>query len=649
MSSRGYFSGVLSKSATEEEQLEDLVSKYKKGQEDNRDAIEKALKYSDYFNGKPPALPEHRHPDDPNLFVPYMEVLVDTIVAKFFMSMFAQNPIIRYKTETAEAKLATRIVERLVHYQLRHRIPDVLTNLYLWVQDAVLQGYGILHVYWDKQTHSKMRMVPELNELTGAPALGKEGEEITRPRIETITDYEGFKFNVVNIEDVAMDWKTNDFRKGWIIVRELIDPEEYMARMESEDYNRLTEEEIEKSIIPGTKHKAADITEKGENREKIELLHYYGKGYLFGGDDDVLQDLKITILKNNNPKQTNKRHFNVKREAFGFKPFIIARLKPQKNDALGRGVGDQTYDLQTELNINFNARILNIYHALHGGYFVGQDAGVRNRDDLTSRPGMIVECEDINQIREINHRPLTAEAFNSSQETKSIMQEVTAALDIVQGHAERQELATTATIYNANAMRRLELHIFRMAQEGLSQLGDLLRLMMIEMYDPKEELTAVLAKDEISMFGGDLTGLVDQDGFMVVKPKDLEGAMYATTEVTATEGNNQQKIQEILQMVQHQLSLAPQGFPIGVDPKTGQPSGHRMLNMEKVFGEIFHLQGKHDVEDYFIDVPTPTVDESGQQAPAANRGAPGGTGAPPPNEMQNILAAANTAATEGSA
>ena len=105
--SNKYFSGILSRESDDEDISKDIVSKFKKGQEANREAIGIAEKHRKYYKGIPPELPEHRHQDDPNLFVPYTEVLVDTIVAKFFISLFAQNPIIRYKPENLESKLAT--------------------------------------------------------------------------------------------------------------------------------------------------------------------------------------------------------------------------------------------------------------------------------------------------------------------------------------------------------------------------------------------------------------------------------------------------------------------------------------------------------------------------------------------------------------
>lgn len=647
--------GVLNPEADVDELAKDIATKFKQSGDGNSAAIAKTKKYWKYFNGIPPEKASHQGDSYPNLFVPYTETIVDTVVSKFFMSLFAHNPIIRYEPMDSQGSLATKIVERLVHYQLLHRIPDALTNLHLWVQDAVVQGCGLLHVYWDKETHTKRRL-EIATDPTGTPLfeVGEDGNPIVDetgqfvpvvvPIIETITDYEGFKFQVLDLENVALDWDSLDFRQSWVVVREYIEPELYAQRVKHMGYAPIDDQELDKALVSVdtavrsvTEYRVGDkatpttgmATRNDESRKKVELLHYYGKGYL--EDSPEMQNVKFTIIKH--VGRNSAADLLVKKIDFTNKPLAMLRYKPEKNSGGGRGVGDQTYDLQTEANLSKNAELLNMYFSINKGWLVGEEAGLRSDDELISQPNMIAHAEDISQIREISHTPLSSDTFRNQQDIKRMMEDVTGALEIVQGQASRQELATTASLLNSNAMKRLELTVYRMAKEGLSQLGDILKTLMVDMYNPEDEVTARLTQDEMDLYGEQLGDTLDGE-FITAQIQDIDKAMFATTELSATDGNNRTKAQELLQLMQTILSMAPQGFPAQVDPNSGQPATFKTINVEKVIGELFRLQGTHNIKDYFVEVPVPQPEEGQGGSPqAVQQETPGAEVPPPQNEL----------------
>lgn len=660
----GYFSGVMSKSSTPEQVANDISEKFDSWYGNLSDLRDKSVQYRQAYKGIPNPLPEWAHPDSPNYFVPYMETLVDTIAAKFFLSLFAHDPVIRYNPLDRQSVLATRITERLIHYYLNHRTPGAMTQLFLWVSDAVLQGYGFLYVYWDKNATGKTVAVPippEVDaELTDEEAnqVATEDqaapEELVRNEVQETVSYEGFQFSVLDIDDIAADFNEPDLTKTPICVREWINPETYMDRMESMDYEPLTEEQIEGAIQDYRGPSTDEDADTNTPRKKLELIHYYGKGYLNGEDQDKLQDLKVTILRQcSDPEQPN---LIVKKLSLGFKPICIIRFKPEKGRLDGRGVGDQTYDLNTELNISFNSRILNTSMALHRMLIIDQRAGIKDKSQLIPRPGGYIECEDINGIKELVHQPMLPEVFQSARETIGYMQDVTAAQDIVQGKANRQELATTATLMDNNAKQRLELHIFRMAKEGLSQLGDLLRTMLIDMYDPNDTLTAILSKDEIDKFGPQLKDangqqMVDQEGFMEVQVKDLRGAMYADTEISAIDGDKRAVRQEMMQLLQTLMQVIPNGNPTGeMDLQKGTMKVEK-INMSKWIKELGRMWGREDTKDLVTtqDVPIPPQmlqamqqqGGGGQQQPNPPKETPGASVPPPAQEMEAMVQAAD--------
>jgi hypothetical protein len=623
-----YFTGTLSKKSTNLQLADDVEKRWELWYGEMYAMRQKAEAYESYYNGKSLPLPSWAHPDAPNYFVPYIETIVDTIAAKFFLSLFAHNPIIRYRPISKDSRLATLISERLMHYYLNHRTPDFLTNLYICVVDAVLQGYGLLFMYWDKyaMAHTTTESTVEDPMLAGIVDIlqNQEGatpqdleENLTEEVYKESIQYEGFQIQPLDICDVATDINEVNQRKVPIIVREFIQPEAYFERIDSMQYPKLTEKEIESAIIQYDGSKSTDFSKSWRNdkssssRPKLELLHYYGKGYVSDGEDEKLQDIKLTVLRHAN-SDTLKEKRILQRVAIGFKPVITLRMKPAKQMFGARGVGDQCYDLQTELNVNYNSRILNTSMALHRMYVVSTTANIKDIKSLISRPGGVIEVDNIDGIKELNHTPLTPDAFNFVRETIGYMQSVTAAQDIIMGQNQRQELATTATILDNNAKQRLELHIFRMCKEFVASIGDNARTMLIKAFNPEDKVMAVLTKDEMSEYGPQLVlngqPLVDENGFLEVQIKDLEGAMYADTEVSATDGDRKAVRQETLQLLNTVLSLNPQGMATGEKTEDGKLMVVEKLNITRVIKELFRLQGRNDVSE-FIDrqlVPVPT-------------------------------------------
>jgi hypothetical protein len=199
------------------------------------------------------------------------------------------------------------------------------------------------------------------------------------------------------------------------------------------------------------------------------------------------------------------------------------------------------------------------------------------------------------------------------------MQSVTAAQDIIQGRSVRQELATTAQLLNQNARQRLSLQIFRMARDGVSTLGDVMRQMIIELYDPEDELTAILSQDEMDRFGKDLGGSVSPEGFMSVKVQDISKAMFAVTNVAAVDGDERAMRQELLQLGQIILGTAGQGWPTGemftgpdgqpiIDPQSGMPlQKYRTLDMDQWVKELYRTWKRSDRRLMFRDIPGPVM------------------------------------------
>lgn len=646
-----YIKGVLDKGATSEEVADDIAARFDEGIKANGDALDEIEQIRAHLNGDPPDLPAWKHPDDPNYTVPYMETLVDTIIAKFFMAVLAHNPIIRFLPENKKSVLAARLVERTVHYLTNKRIPNAFTHLYLWIHEAVSVGLGLLYVYYDR-VERKYTQMTTVYGPDGAPQIDEEGKTVRVPELVTEVDYEGFKLDVLDLQDVTGDWENIDNEE--YIVREYIEPKEYLHRVKTLGYVEMTMEEL-KELTSSNKSKR-DYVSTTENiddkfRDKIEILHYHGLGYIDDGDE--LENVKITVFKK---KANDGERREIVRTSSAMCPIIPMRFKPVLKKFQGRGVGQQTKDLNTELNINFNSRLLNLSHALHTGWIIGSEAGLVDEDELTSRPGMTIHCDKPEQVVPITRAAVTQEAFSASEETKATMRDVTAAQDIVQGKAQRQELATTATLLDSNAKQRLEVHIFRMAKEGFGKYGDILKIGITELFDPDNPIMLNFSKDEMDQFAGQFPdGAVDENGMMEISSELLRGAMYATTEVSALAGDTRSQRQELLQLIQMVMQMTGgQGWPTGqTDPKTGAPIMER-LNFSNSIKEMYRLWGLNGIDiksmiEQYAAQPPPQEGGGGQQKQAGPGSEPPGySAAPNPAEMQaRLTAAMDQAVTEG--
>lgn len=659
MGERKYFSGVCSLESSEDEQANDIGQKFNTGVTQNTEFINRYYKYQDIIKGIPDALPSWKHEDDPNLFVPMTETLVETVTAEFFMMLFAQNPWISFQPNRAEDLLVTKLMERCIHYQITQRIPEAYTQLYLAVKEAVAMGHSMMFLYFNKNSRVAEE-VSEVKDEEGNPLLDPSGNPLLHVEVNEVVDYEGLQFKVLDPNCYAIDWDRPDWRKNWVCVKEEILPEEYLDRVKSQGYTPLTEDQLEKSIVWGQDSKQYKKQKDAINRPRLILIHYYGKGFI----NQTWMDIKCTAL--DHCGFYHQPLMLVHKMPLRFKPFVQFKLIPESGTARGRGVCDQIYDMQIALNNMFNARQLAIAYALYPGLIVGEDAGVKDPDDFIAKPMQVIKCQNPEAIKPIQRNVIPPEAFMCTEEIKRTMESVTAAQDIIQGRTVRQELATTAQIINQNARQRISLQIFRMARDAVSTLGDVMRQMTVELYNPDDELTAILTQDEMDRFGLDLQGKISPEGFITVKVSDISKGMFAVTNVSAVDGDERAMRQELLQLGQIIMGTAAQGWPTGeiyqdangqpiIDPQSGLPlQKYRTLNMDDWIKELFRTWKRSDRKLMFRDIPGPVMMPGTQNKPVQQSGVtdtsgpgiPGATAAKPVQDVQSQLQAFDQAISQ---
>jgi len=620
--------GINNPDAEPQEIANDIYLKFQHAWGQIWDVRSSHVKWLKAFYGIAEALPEYKKGTGAsNMHVPLMEPLVDTIVAKFFLTLLSHNPFIRFESESSNKKdiLAARVLERVVKYLIADRIPGAKEQLYLWIQDAVLYGQGFLHIFFDTISHSRNSLQTIENPLVpGIPLFDALGNPVEAEVVEQIVDYTGLKFEIVDINNIGIDWSTQDWRKSWVIIRERIDPEIYIERIKNSGYAPLDNEQIKGLAIGDADYDNIQVEVDGKSgttmggeynidRNKIELLHYYGKGYVPYFDkegnlvDKIRQDCKMIVSGKRG--RSGDRIIVTPPIPFGIKPIAVMKFKPKRGEALGRGVGAQIYDLQGELNVTRNQRLDSINISLNQQYIVTPGA-VEDENELNSRMGGIIHLADpMGQIQPVQRPQIPVEAWKHEDEIKMDAQLVTSSADILRGQMERAETAFTTNLRNSNAGQRLEAIVFRMAPEGLRELAEVMKGLLAEFTPSSNPVIVKLTQDEAEKYAQELGQLIDENGYISVSPEILKSTVFAIPAIAALDGDNQAKSQMLIQMMQ---SLSPY---LQINPETGLPIGWKDRNGNQIVPDISYFIREYarlqkiELRDALVTIPAQVVEQ----------------------------------------
>jgi hypothetical protein len=637
MNSQGvgdWASGINDPNADEEQVASDILLKFQHSKGQVESVRDEHVKYLKAFYGIADELPAYKKGTGAsNLFVPLIEPLTDTIAAKFFLTLLSHNPFIRFESDSSDKMdvLGARVLERVVKYLISDRIPGGKEQLYLWIQDACLFGHGFIHVYFDTVSHTQNGV-----ELMPSPVNPKQpmfdatGQPVTVETVTDVIDYNGLKFEIIDINNLAIDWSTPDWRKSWVIIRERIDPEIYMERIKTSGYLPLTPEQIKEVTVGDAEYDDIQIEVDGKSgtttggeynadRKKIELYHYYGKGYVPYFDkegnvvDKIRQDCKMIVA--GRKQRSGKMMTVVPPVPFGIKPIAQMKFKAKRGEALGRGVGAQIYDLQAELNATRNQRMDAINFNLNQGYIISEGS-VEDETELNNRMGQIIHKSDaMSSIEPIVRQPISPDAWRHEDTIKNDAQIVTSSSDILRGEMERKETAFVGNLRNNNAGQRLEAIVFRMANEGLRELAEVMRGLLAEFTPSDNPVIVKLTQDEAEKYAAELGELYNPETkILTATPDILKRTVYAVPCISALDGDNQQKSQmllQLMQIMQPYLQTNPQtGLPIGwQDP--GQ--NMQLPNISFFIRQFARLNKIEGVGDAIITIPNQKVMEAQQR------------------------------------
>jgi len=611
----------------------DIILKFMHGWGQISDVRNNHVKWLKAFYGIAEPLPAYKKSNNgySNMFVPLIEPLVDTIVSKFFLTLLQYNPFIRFESASTNKKdvLAARVLERVIKYLIVDRIPGAKEQLYLWIQDAVLYGQGFLHVYFDTQSHTRNSLEAVPNPMNPRmPLFDATGNPIMVETVTDIIDYSGLKFEIIDINNIALDWSTANWQKSWVIIRERIDPEVYLERVKTNGYHPMDDNTLKGMTTGETDYDNIQIEVDGKSgttfggeynidRKKIEIYHYYGKGYVPYFDekgnlvDKIRQDCKCIVAGKR--AQNGHRFMVLPPIPFGVKPLAMIKFKPKRGEALGRGVGAQIYDLQGELNVTRNQRMDAINFNLNQGYIISEGC-VEDETELNSRMFQIIHKTDPSgTIEPIPRANIPPETWKHEEQIRADATNVTSSADILRGEMERKETAFTSNLRNNNAGQRLEAIVFRMGNEGLRELAEVMKGLLAEFTPSDNPIIVKLTQEEQMKYNQELGELIDENGMLNVDADILKSTVYAIPAISALDGDNQSKSQQLLQMMQILqpfLQINPQtGMPVGWKDRAGNTC---TPDISYILREYARLSKADFMQDVIVTTPKEVGDR--QQA-----------------------------------
>lgn len=621
-----FYKGPNKKDATEEEIVDDILDRFDTAQQHISHICQEHQEYLDQYFGKMPPLPEwKKNTGASNLFIPLVEPLVDTTVAKMYLAFVSNDPFIQYSPDVQEAVLPARAMEQVVKHMFQNKMPNSRSTMWSWFNSTVLKGTGIVRVYHDKKSHNRVRVEKIPNPIDSrVPLFDNNGKPMMQEITEEIIDYRGIKLENIDITNFAADWNSWDFQKGWVELREFIDPEEYLTRVEERGYKELEEEELEAlmkvpedfqydSIHINNKtydhkdNKSVDF--RTDRREKIELITYYGKSWING----IRQSSIITVARHMD--KDKKSPLILGPVPFGQAPFAVMRYKPGSGEFVGRGQGAQLKGLQGQLNTTVNQQNDNIAFELNGGWIYDEGA-VEDESMLDSKVGQHIKRADPNaKIDKIPRNPLPPESFIRVNDIQTWAEKDTGSMDLMRGQMPRKETAFTTNLMNQNAGQRTEAILEIALGEAIQNMGDIIKQQIIEFYANDENIVIPLTKKEVIEYQeifNDVNEVEINNQFLTISVGFLDAAYSASAQVSALKGDDRTKSQELLQLFQLAAPMAQTGWM----KKDGSVEG---LDLSYIVREYAKLNKIEDLRGAFITLLTKEQVEQQRQAQLAQQ------------------------------
>lgn len=492
------------------------------------------------------------------LFIPKIFSLVSTLVPKIVLTMFSTKPYVSaVPVDVPDEALRRELSDGFTNYLTYQgeKQFDVIPITTTAVKGAVIYGTAFTKQTWKYETKKKKQRIRN----TGLAAFLKGDVSVLDDEV-VIADQP----KVINVPllDFFFDPAATSIPSArYVIHRYYVDLDEIYKRADMAGkgvYKNL--EELAESVSFQSKYKQQErlasekeeYTETQNTTKGIEILEYWT-------DDWVVQvaNESVVIQSNENPFEHKK------------KPFTKWLTDVVEDEFYGVSLVDKLRHLQIELNTTRNQRIDNVAMAINKMFKIRAGANI-DPEQLISRPAGFVELEEMEDLQEMEQKPVNSEAYTEEEIIKRDMDDVIGIYDPQRGSSgQRRETATTMTILDRAGNQRFELMVLMLETVGL-----------LDMYQQIIELDQQYINKKAEFFLQNSSGGVSVSS---ISPADMAGSWEIVSAGSAVDpfANSELKINNL-----KDLMVQAKGIPT--------------INTSELFREILKQYKIPAVDRFFI-------------------------------------------------
>lgn len=562
--------GVSAKKEKPDALLQRILTDFETAKTARQPREEKWIEYDELFRSLNPEKPEDGLA---NLFIPEVEMTVRTLQIRL-CSPFknATEPFISAIPREPNDQGTAKAGESLLFYQFQQT--KFGKRVATWALQMLKYDGSPVLVDWEYE----LQEVESEQQIFNPETLQEETIKVK----DYVVKKDGPRFQPFSIWDWYIDPEATCMQDARYGIRRLMVSEEHLLSMEAMGRYKKVKEVIAQGgsgDAEGGKPATLDDEADYECYKEHELLEYW---------DNIKKRLYVvanrrTIIRNDKNPFPHQRI-----------PVVFATYKEHEFEFYGSGAVESIEGLQDELNLKRNQRADYVTRVLNPMWLMMRGT-VADPDELESRPGGIIQCNDIDGLKPVEI-PLIA--FNPQEEQilKGEMQNASALSDYSQGRGgtpkQTRETATEVLKKSEAGNTAFDFY-FKQFSEFIAEVAEMFASMNQEFLDD-DTLVRILGDEGnefVRVSSQDIAG--EYDFFCVVDPQKTADGV--------------------------KLQQAMQAYNLfGKDPD---------FNGRQMKMEIIKLLGFKNVEKYMVPVQPP------MQPPGAM---PGQGGLPP--ELEQALA-----------
>ena len=386
----------------------DLIAKIRSARSGMADMLEKVKQWDAFYEG---ALPAKSFPwsDCSNINIPLTQWVCDTYKARIADVLLSVAPLVLLEPpaglQDPELKKTAQAVEGFLQaYCDRIKFGDMLADDVL--ASALRTPAAATKIAWREEWRQVQRFMPRMDELTGEPIVGEDGEGAFEPQSVEEYKYRGPSVEYVDIRNLVI----------WPLTAKSAEDAQIVG-----DRFRLTKQQVKERVKLGRFDKAAlklpAESEEGSEQgvEFEELDEYMGIDRL--GDYDQLTFWEVIAPYDaDGDGLTEDCVFTVEHETgvvvraikypyfHGRRYYDFCVLFPRAGRAFGRTMPQILEGSQRELNAIHNQRVDAVTLAMSQAFIALRSSTV-DYDTLLVSPGAITLVDNLDDIKQLNINP----------------------------------------------------------------------------------------------------------------------------------------------------------------------------------------------------------------------------------------------------